>query len=231
MPFSQPIPLIDLTLSSDGRYAAIQYWAQLLGDRPQILRYYFDLTAGRFVQDVAGVEWSQPIQETELSTGGLRAVSPDGAYILQSQATWGPLPEDGQYYEGESLVVEMFAAASGQQLYALSDLVQRVRYQDRAMPQGCDLYVFSACGNALFPQVMVPYRVGFSPTGESFAVLYRAPDLGYAEEFSTLRIYRLVRWANAGPGGQLRRAGGSLQLPARSGNAGGRLRGWLAAAL
>ena len=154
MPFSQPIPLIDLTLSSDGRYAAIQYWAQVLGDRPQILRYYFDLTAGRFVQDVAGVEWSQPIQETESSMDGLRIVSPDGTRILQGGLTWGTLPYaiDGEYFEGETVVVEMFAAASGKQLYTLSDPVQLVRYRDRAMPQGCDLYVFSMCGNALDPR-------------------------------------------------------------------------------
>ena len=231
MPFSQPIPLIDLTLSSDGRYAAIQYWAQMLSDRPQILRYYFDLTAGRFVQDVTGVEWSQPIQEPEVSMGGLRAVSPDGAYILQSRTTWGPLPEDGQYYQGESLVVEMFAAASGQKLFALSDLVQRVRYQDRAMPQGCDLYVFSACGNALFPQVMAPYRVGFSPTGESFAVLDRAPDLGYAEEFSTLRIYRLSDGQMLGQVGSFAEPVAAFSYLPGQETLAGRLRGWLAAAL
>ena len=193
MPFSQPIPLIDLTLSSDGRYAAIQYWAQMLSDRPQILRYYFDLTAGRFVQDVAGVEWSQPIQETESSMDGLRVVSPDGTRILQGGLTWGTLPYaiDGEYFEGETVVVEMFAAASGERLYALNDPVQLVRYRDRAMPQGCDLYVFSMCGNATLPAVMSPYQGEFSSSGESFAVLYRAPMLGDPDDFSTLRVYRL----------------------------------------
>jgi WD40 repeat protein len=187
MPFSQPVNLVDITLSSDGRYLTMQYWGQVEGDRPYIRRYYFDLANQVFVQDIPGVSWSHPIQEPGYGYS-MEAISPDGSWRFQGALTWELVAE---YYEQETSLGEMYAAATGQLLYTLNDPVQMVNYRDRAMPEACDLYVFSMCGNALAPAAMSPSQVEFSPAGDTFAVLYQAASLGDSSQFSTLRYYRL----------------------------------------
>ena len=191
MPFSQPVNLVDITLSSDGRYIALQHW-QLSEDYHQIYgRYYFDLTHQQFVQDLSGVTWSQLIQEPGYGYD-LEVYSPDGGLRFSGGLTWGEVPNDeGYMVEQETAFMEMYDTATGKLLYALSDPVQLVRYRDRAMPEACDLYVFSMCGNALAPIPMSPVQAEFSPSGDTFAVLYQAADLYDSSQFSTLRTYRL----------------------------------------
>jgi WD40 repeat protein len=79
----------------------------------------------------------------------------------------------------------------GNQLYSLTDTLANVTYDEWTSPEGCDLEVFSPCGNALMPVAMGAYNAAFSSAGKSLAVLYRPPELGNSESFSILRTYQV----------------------------------------
>ena len=190
MPFSQPVDVIDTAISSDGRYLMLQYWHPGW-ERWEARVYVFDMQANTFVQEVRGVTWNRTFTEPEYSRS-ISVTSPDGAYRYNGGLTYVYDEEYHEYTTAETTLSEMYSASSGELLYTLTDPVQYVRYRDRAMPVACDLYVFSMCGNAVMALAMSPYQAAFSPDGETFAVLYRAPSLYQSERFSTLRIYRLA---------------------------------------
>lgn len=88
----------------------------------------------------------------------------------------------------ENVIREMYDGQGNLQ-YALTDDIPYITYHDRVEPEGCDLGVFSPCGNALMSLAMAPGRVDVSPSGETFTILYTVPSLWNARSFSFLRVY------------------------------------------
>lgn len=81
--------------------------------------------------------------------------------------------------------------SSGDLLYVLEDDAPYVTYSDRNGPEGCDLSVFSMCGNALMDVATTPRKALFSSDSTTFAALYDPPSLyfGVMRAFSYIRIY------------------------------------------
>src|SRR4030095_12380151 len=76
-------------------------------------------------------------------------------------------------------------------LYKFKDDAPYVTYSDRNGPEGCDLSVFSPCGNALMAVATTPVKALFSADGKTFAALYDTPSLysGIMRAYSFIRIY------------------------------------------
>jgi WD40 repeat protein len=111
------------------------------------------------------------------------AFSPDGKRKLKSYVNYESVRE----FE---CVREVWNADTEELLYRLSDETIAIQYDDYHKPEGCDLKSFSYCGNVYDPSVATPYRVAFSSSGASLAILYRASNLWNSNRFSTLRVYR-----------------------------------------
>ncbi|NMB87676.1 MAG: WD40 repeat domain-containing protein, partial [Chloroflexi bacterium] len=106
----------------------------------------------------------------------------------------------------EDAIRQVYDATTQQLLYELEDELPSVRYTDRNDLEGCDLPFFSLSGNGLMALAVTPYRAAFSSTGDTLAILYRAPSVSFAHDFSVLRIYRAVD-------GRLIRTVGSFAQP------------------
>jgi WD40 repeat protein len=80
---------------------------------------------------------------------------------------------------------------NGKVFYSLRDDVSYVKYSDRNGPEGCDLSVFSPCGNALMSLVTTPVKALFSSDSKTFAALYEPTGLfsGRMRDFSYIRMY------------------------------------------
>jgi WD40 repeat protein len=75
-------------------------------------------------------------------------------------------------------------------LYPFRDDVPYVTYSDRNGPEGCDLGVFSPCGNALMAAATAPVKALFSDDGKTIAILYAIHGYGSgSRNFSYIRIY------------------------------------------
>jgi WD40 repeat protein len=85
---------------------------------------------------------------------------------------------------------EMYDAKTDELLYTLPDQTFYYKPLENITPEGCDLDTWTPCGNAYEPSAYHPYQVSFSPSGDSFTILYRAPNLIYDDRFGILRIYQ-----------------------------------------
>ncbi|MBN2118790.1 MAG: hypothetical protein JW730_19630 [Anaerolineales bacterium] len=113
--------------------------------------------------------------------------SPTGTKIFKSTLAY---EFNEEIFSEEKSVREMYDTA-GNLLYQLRDDAPYVTYSDRNGPEGCDLSVFSPCGNALMSVATTPVKALFSSDGSTFAALYDAPSLssGIMRAFSYIRIY------------------------------------------
>jgi WD40 repeat protein len=173
--FERPLYYEDLFFSEDGDYLLMEFNA----DTVAVLHY----PDGEIVDDVPDVNWLRTSGLYE-SWGSLTWDSPDGQRQFKSYAT-----HDEDFYDFEFSNREVYDLATGELLYELPDETIQVEYSDRHEPEGCDLSSFSMCGNVYSPSASHPYRMAFSASGESLAVLYRPPNLWNSSEFSTLRVY------------------------------------------
>jgi WD40 repeat protein len=176
VPLEPPVYYDTLTLSTDGKYVLLEGYRQhethslADGSRQPLAQGLHFLPASTLVQ----------------SRDKLR--SPSGAFELRLSSDYRPDPD----YLAFGYQISVRAMHSGQtreHLYDLGDPTMQVEYADRASAEGCDLYVFSPCGNALEPAAMTPYQVAFSPAEDSLAILYRPGELGSSTAFSVLKIY------------------------------------------
>ena len=144
----------------------------------------FDLSKQTFIDFPQQTEWIVPPNDGIGGYNGVSLLSPDQTVRFES-STWHK--EDNfniEYFSGT-----FFDNLSGKELFGLKDKSIYVRYDDYNTPEGCDLASFSMCGNVYDPNLMMPYRAAFSPTGQSLAILYRPPNLGNNSRFSLLRVY------------------------------------------
>lgn len=201
LPFDHPTIYPQMVFSPDGQFL-------LLESHPTPVA--FDLITGQFESSVPNLDWVRPPSIIEGGFDCISVISPDGTRRFSGGLKYVSLEDvefdDIQDISEDAAVAEVYDTASGELLYDLSAGLPYVRYSDRNSPEGCDLNVFSPCGNALMASAMTPYRAAFSPSNGTLAVLYRAPNLGSTNRFSMLRLYQAED-------GKLRRVFGSFQQP------------------
>lgn len=159
----------------------------------QNIRRVLDLATGRSSRKIPVIQWVRPASTND---GGyhLTIDSPDHTRTLDGGVVWVDLAE----VEFNSLtevsemdtVSQVVDPKTNDVLYELTDKLPYIHYFDYHEPEGCEINVFSPCGNALMAQAMSPFRADFSVSGETLAVLYRPPDLYPNNEFSILRVYQ-----------------------------------------
>ncbi|HNS61791.1 MAG TPA: hypothetical protein PKK96_12350 [Anaerolineales bacterium] len=113
--------------------------------------------------------------------------SPDGTQTLKSNLVY---EYNEATFSEETSVREMYDS-NRNLLYTFRDDAPYVTYSDRNGPEGCDLSVFSMCGNALMAVATTPMKALFSSDSRTFAALYDTPSLytGIMRAYSYVRIY------------------------------------------
>ena len=178
IPFDQPFTYENMFFSEDGNYILLE---NLSGEsKTRQIRSYAD---GQVVSNLSNPKWQRTSVLSE-SWGDVTANSIDDQLQFKSHVT-----HDEDFWDYEFSVREIFDKSTGELLFELPDETIQVTYQNRTKPEGCDLSSFSYCGNVYSPSASHPYRVAFSPTNKSLAVLYRPPNLWNSNRFSTLRVY------------------------------------------
>lgn len=160
--------------SEDGQHLLF-----LSGDESQIREF----STGK-AKSPTGVNWIKPLNDFG-SFYDVTVRSPDGSMEFRSRFKY----EYNERLFSEEYVVREMYNDTGDLLYVMPDDIPYITYDDRVEPEGCDLGVFSPCGNALMSLAMSPGQTEFSPLGDTFAILYTVPSLGGSEKFSFLRIY------------------------------------------
>jgi WD40 repeat protein len=163
------------------------------GTLVQFVRYDYNATR-KFVKDYPFGDaqpnrddaiWLKP--DVNRKSNNMEVKSPDGTKIFHSSLIY---EYDEAAFSEEKTIREMYDAHNNL-LYSLKDDAPYVTYSDRNGPEGCDLSVFSPCGNALMAVATVPDKVLFSSDGSTFAALYDPPSLyaGIMRAFSYVRVY------------------------------------------
>jgi WD40 repeat protein len=165
--------------SADGGRLKLEGW-----EETRVL----DLETGELAGEKPGTEWVVPEFQVESDYGGLEVLSPDGSMKLRGVREYFEGYEHGMFTE-ETARVEVLDATTGALIATLAGNPEYLSYGQLHAPEGCDLSVFSLCGNALMDVVMAPYRAAFSPDGKIISVLYRLPSYGNPERASWLRSY------------------------------------------
>ena len=173
-PFKKPFFYQNLYFSEDGQYILLDNL-----DEEEV----YSIKEGKIATNTLGLKW---IKTSILLNqwDETRADSLDGKMYFNSSSS-----HDEENWNVEFSVREVYDTQTGKLLFTLPDETIQVLYNDTHKPEGCDLSSFSFCGNVYDPSASFPYRVAFSPTNESLAILYRPPNLWSTNQFSTLRIY------------------------------------------
>ena len=177
--FEQPFYYENMFFNEDGDSILLEYVA---GDTTTAQVRNFP--GGELIRnDASGEQWLRTSRLNE-GWGVATAISQDGLLEFRSH----PI-HDEEYWDVEYSVREIFDKSTDELLFELQDETIQVEFSDWHEPEGCDLSSFSYCGNVYSPSASHPYRVAFSPSGETLAVLYRPPNIWDSNRFSTLRIY------------------------------------------
>jgi len=171
--FDPPFIYKNLTFSEDGEYLLLE------GDTQQQIRRFAD---GQVVPYSSNINWHRVSKLLDFQDTTM--ISLDGTRRFESLST-----HEEENWNVEISMRRILDAKSGSLLYELPDKTMYVNYDDYNEPEGCDLRSFSMCGNVYDPSAMVPYRVAFSPAGDTLGVLYRAWNLWNSNHYSILRIY------------------------------------------
>ena len=185
IPLAIPTDYYNLAFSQDGNYLRLSTGE----DEFMILEF----PAGKAAVAPPALIWMTTNTHSH-TWGEMDFLSTDGKKQFKSHS--GP-PKATPDWENTSIydlveeisIREVYAAGTGELLYKLPDENFYVRYNDVNQPEGCDLFVFSPCGNALMPSTFHPYEAAFSPSGDTLSVLYRAPNYGNTNRFSVIRVY------------------------------------------
>jgi len=173
MLFNPPFVYKNLIFSEDGEYLLLEE------DTHQQIRRFAD---GQVVPYSQNIKWRRISNLLDFQNTSL--ISPDGTRKFERLST-----HEEENWNIEISIRQVFDQESGKLLYELPDETMYVNYDDYNEPVGCDLRSFSMCGNVYDPSAMVPYRVAFSPAGDTLGVLYRAWNLWNSNHYSILRIY------------------------------------------
>jgi WD40 repeat protein len=181
IPFPAEMVYSDLYFSGNGQFLLLE-----TQDKSSI----FDLASGHFIQATGMTDWVKPNSSGD-GNSEFSVYSPDGKHQFNGQFT---LIEPGynKNRRSEEATVRQITDTSTGSTFNLKDEDIYFKYSDRSQPEGCDLTVFSPCGNALQDIVSSPYRAAFSPDNQTLAVLYSPPSEGpsYRKWYSTLRVYK-----------------------------------------
>jgi len=177
--FDKPVVFNKFYFSSDG--AMIRFVGS---DYPTDRIYIKSFPDGMAQKRESAKDWIT--WDEGYSYGQTLAKSPDGSQVFKSYIYANP-----ENIMEEKSVREMYGN-NDQLIYSLKDDAPLVAYSDRNGPEGCDISVFSPCGNALMPLATTPVKTLFSNDGKTFTALYEAPDLisGVMRDFSYIRIYK-----------------------------------------
>jgi len=131
------------------------------------------------------ITWLTPAGETNYNNVVIR--SPDGTQVFKGTLAY---EYNEAMFSEETSIREMYDDKQNL-LYTLRDDAPYVTYSDRNGPEGCDISVFSPCGNALMAVATTPIKALFSADGKTFSVLYDTPSLytGIMRAYSFIRIY------------------------------------------
>ena len=173
--WEHPFYYESLFFSADGSYL-------LLENRQESRTFRF--ANGQLVTDEAGISWLKPSKRVGYNDQVV--ISADQSQRFTSYSMYAE-----ENVNIEIVIREIYDNLTGELLFTLPDETLYVQYDDYSEPEGCDLKSFSMCGNAYDPSAMEPYRVAFSPNGETLSVLYRASNLGNSDQFSLLHVYSL----------------------------------------
>ena len=178
--FSEPILFDEVYFSGDGTMV------QFVRDDYNATRTFTkNYPYGESQENPIGATWLKPDMTRNYSE--INIASPDGSRLFKS----GLIYEfNEELFSEEKTVREMFDT-NGNLIYSLRDDAPYVKYSDRNGPEGCDLSVFSPCGNALMAVATVPDKVLFSSDGSTLVALYAAPSLysGIMRAYSYIRVY------------------------------------------
>jgi WD40 repeat protein len=174
LPFGSPFEYENMFFSPDGKYILLQ------GYETSQIR---DFETGMVVKPKETINWVRPTGKTDFTD--LEVRSGDGSKIFHSSLDYGYVEE---LFTEETLVREVIDPV-GKPLYQFTDKIPYIEYDDRVQPEGCDLTVFSPCGNALMAVTMAPKKAEFSPDGKTLTVLYNVPSLFGSDFTNILRVY------------------------------------------
>ncbi|MBK9006754.1 MAG: hypothetical protein IPM31_07135 [Anaerolineae bacterium] len=178
--FPKPILFDKFYFSSDGSMVKF-YRSSYNANTTHLLSFPYaeKLTAEN------GAVWLEPDAVVDYNKIILK--SPDGTKTLKSSLEYG---YNEATFSEEISVREMFDS-NRNLLYKFRDDAPYVTYSDRNGPEGCDLSVFSMCGNALMAVATTPMKARFSSDSKTFAALYDTPSLytGIMRAYSFIRIY------------------------------------------
>ena len=185
LPFKSPINYVAMAFSQDGKYLRL--------DKPGT--YYFegrdengffdilDFSTGELVNDPGEQIWMNAIDVTE-DYGGLHFTSHDGTREFKAH-----LVNDHHDTSLMNSIREVYDPQTREVIYQLPDETFYVRFNEVNQPESCDLESTAICGNVYIPVAFATYAGSFSPTDDTFTILYRAPDYANTNLLSVLRIY------------------------------------------
>lgn len=178
--FDEPILFDEFYFSNDGtkiQFIRLGYQSTYINIK--------SFPNGKVLENQNDTTWLKPDVTREYSNISIK--SPDGSKTFKSSLTY----EYNEVNFSEETTVRDMYDTNGNLIYSLKDDAPYVTYSDRNGPEGCDLSVFSPCGNALMAVATTPDKVLFSSDGNTFAALYDPPSLyfGVMKAFSYIRIY------------------------------------------
>lgn len=178
--FPEPMLFDTFYFSSDGSMVKF-YYSDYNTSVTRILSFPYaeKLTAE------TGATWLKPDETIKYSDITLK--SPDGTKTLKSNLVY----EYNEATFSEETSMREVYDSNRNLLYQFKDDAPYVTYSDRNGPEGCDLSVFSMCGNALMAVATTPMKALFSADSKTFAALYDTPSLytGIMRAYSFIRIY------------------------------------------
>jgi WD40 repeat protein len=174
IPFESPILYQEMYFNDNGQYLIL-----VNAKTSEKIEFKTGLSA-----NPKDVTWLRP-QVSKNNYSNLLVLSWDRSKKFQSIFSY----EFNEEIFSEEVVTRKVLDESGKLLYEMPDDIPYVTYRDRVEPEGCDLGVFSPCGNALMALAMAPKQVEFSPLGDTFAVLYTVPSLWSSSSYNFLRVY------------------------------------------
>jgi len=178
--FSEPMLFDEFYFSSDG--GLVKFYRSTYNSSTTTIRRFPSAEVQKLEN---GAEWLKPDAMTDHRSILLN--SPDDTKVFKSGLEYGFNEET---FSEETTFREMYDG-NRNLLYTLRDDAPYVTYSDRNGPEGCDLSVFSPCGNALMSVATTPVKALFSSDSKTFAALYDTPSLytGIMRAFSFIRVY------------------------------------------
>jgi WD40 repeat protein len=136
----------------------------------------------------------------------IELLSNNGKLIYKGKSKYIESPGGGTTSE-QTTIEEVLNAATNKKKFDLGAGPEYLRYEERMMPEGCDLDSFSMCGNAYSPIPWAPLHAIFSPTDKYLGVIYNPSGL-----FTFEGRYRILKIYNTS-NGRLIKSFGSVSEP------------------